>query len=166
MSKFYWLRRTLYCAVLHKEVIFFMSHSLVHIWVHVVFSTKYRSELIHPSFEMKLYEHIRDRLENDFHSKVCAINGMPDHIHLLFQLNQNFALKDIMKNIKGESTHWINENKISQEPFAWQVGYGAFSVGGSSVGVVARYIRNQKIHHRDKSLLMEYEQIIEMRDPI
>ncbi|MFZ4619459.1 MAG: IS200/IS605 family transposase [Bacteroidota bacterium] len=143
-----------------------MPHSLVYIWVHVVFSTKYRRELIHPSFELTLYGHICDRLENDFHCRVRAINGMPDHIHLLFQLNQNYALKDVIKNIKGESTHWINENKYSPETFAWQVGYGAFSVGGSSVDVVARYIRNQKIHHRDKSLLLEYEPIHETRDPV
>lgn len=143
-----------------------MPHSLVYIWVHVVFSTKYRSDLIHPSFELNLYEHIRDRLENDFHCRVRAVNGMPDHIHILFLLNQNFALKDIIKNIKGESTHWINENKYSQEQFAWQVGYGAFSVAGSSVDIVARYIQNQKLHHRDKSTLMEYEQIIETHDPI
>jgi putative transposase len=143
-----------------------MPHSLVYIWVHVVFSTKYRREIIHPSFELELYDHIRDRLENDFHCKVRAVNGMPDHIHLLFLLNQNFALKDIIKNIKGESTHWINENKYSAETFAWQVGYGAFSVGASSVDVVARYIANQKNHHRDKSLLMEYEPNNETHDPI
>ncbi len=137
-----------------------MSHSLTKIWIHAVFGTKDREPLIHQSLENKLYQHIREHLERDFRCSVKSINGISDHIHVLFLLNPNFALKDILKNIKGESSHWINQENLTKEKFAWQTGYGAFSVSESIIDKVNLYILNQKVHHKEKSFAEEYEEFM------
>jgi hypothetical protein len=75
-------------------------------------------------------------------------------------LNPNYAIKDIVKNIKGESSHWINQENMCPTAFAWQTGYGAFSVSESIVEIVERYIDNQKEHHRKKLFAEEYHEFM------
>ena len=127
----------------------------------MVFGTKNREPVIHHSLEDKIYHHIQEHLEKDFECTTNAINGMPDHLHILFLLNPNFALKDIIKNIKGESSHWINQENLMKVKFAWQTGYGAFSVSESNVDKVHHYIMGQKEHHKKKSFAEEYEDFME-----
>ena len=86
-----------------------MSHSLSKIWIHLIFGTKDRVPLIKTSFEQKLFDHITNLLEKDFNSPVLKINGMGNHIHILFLQNHNFSIAEIAKNIKGNSSHWINQ---------------------------------------------------------
>lgn len=124
-----------------------MSHSLTKIWIHLIFGTKERMPLINESFEKILFEHIKQIIENDFKSLVYAINGTSDHIHILILQNQNYSIADIAKNVKGNSSHWINQNGFTNFKFAWQTGYGAFSVSESMVENVKKYILNQKQHH-------------------
>ncbi len=100
-------------------------------------------------------------MEKDFQCQVCAINGVMNHVHILFLLNPNFSVKDILKNIKGESSHWINQEDYSRSKFAWQTGYGAFSVSEGCVDEVCRYIINQKNHHQRKSFFDEYKELLE-----
>ena len=133
-----------------------MSHSLAKIWIHSIFGTKLGESLIHSSIEKPLHNHIQEHLEKDFDCTVRIINGMPNHVHILFLLNVNYALKDVLKNVKGESSHWVNQNNLLKVKFAWQTGYGAFSVSESNVEKVERYIRNQKEHHRKKTFAEEY----------
>ncbi|MEW5798391.1 MAG: IS200/IS605 family transposase [Bacteroidota bacterium] len=133
-----------------------MSHSLTKIWIHAVFGTKHGEPFINPSIEAQIHAHIREHLEKDFECPVKAINSMPNHLHILFLLNVNFAVKDILKNIKGESSHWVNNGDLIKGKFAWQTGYGAFSVSESNVGKVEQYIRNQKEHHRKHTFANEY----------
>lgn len=103
--------------------------------------------LINESFEKILFEHIKQIIENDFKSLVYAINGTSDHIHILMLQNQNYSIADIAKNVKGNSSHWINQNGFTNFRFGWQTGYGAFSVSESMVENVKNYILNQKQHH-------------------
>ncbi|MEJ5262365.1 MAG: IS200/IS605 family transposase [Ignavibacterium sp.] len=138
-----------------------MSHSLTKIWIHLIFGTKDRFPLINQSFEKQLYNHIRTLLENDFDCKVDLINGTTDHIHILLLQNQNYSLAEIVKNIKGNSSHWINQNKFLKTKFAWQTGYGAFSVSESMIGEVRKYISNQKEHHKKMSFIEEYKRFAE-----
>jgi len=135
-----------------------MSHSLIKIWIHGVFSTKDKTSLINETFEMKLHDHIKQKLEDDLDCKVRTINGTENHVHLLFQLSPNFSVGDIFKNIKGESSHWINQLDFINTKFAWQIGYGAFSVSESMVKDVELYIKNQKEHHKK----MTYEEEVEL----
>jgi REP element-mobilizing transposase RayT len=130
------------------------------IWIHAVFGTKDREPLIHQNIEAKLHEHIQRHLEDDFGCKVRIINGVVEHIHILFLLNPNYSIKDLLKNIKGESSHWVNQQNLLKVKFAWQVGYGAFSVSESNVNDVEQYIRNQKEHHRKKTFTEEFDEFM------
>lgn len=116
-----------------------------------------RAKLINSNFEAQLYYHIKEKLENNQDCKVRIINGDSDHIHILFLMSQKFALKDIMQNIKGESSHWINQMNFIKEKFSWQIGYGAFSVSESKVKEVENYIKTQKEHHKKISFKEEYD---------
>jgi putative transposase len=133
-----------------------MSHSLTKIWIHAVFSVNERANLINSDFENKLYNHIKEKLEKDQNCKVRIINGVSDHVHILYLLSQNFAIKDIMQNIKGESSHWINQMNFINKKFSWQNGYAAFSVSESMVNEVENYIKTQKEHHKKMSFKEEY----------
>ena len=135
-----------------------MSHSLLKIWIHGLFGTKDRTVLISSEFEKELYNHIKQKLENELDCKVRIINGTSDHIHILFLLSPNFSIGDIFKNIKGESSHWLNQSSLTKFKFAWQTGYGAFSVSESMVKKVERYIHNQKEHHKK----MTYEEEVKL----
>lgn len=122
--------------------------------------TKDNEPLIHPDIEGLLHEHIRRHLSEDFNCGVRILNGTADHIHILFLLDPNHAVKDILKNIKGESSHWINQQNLLKAKFSWQTGYGAFSVSESNVPDVERYIKNQKEHHRKTTFMEEYDQFM------
>jgi REP element-mobilizing transposase RayT len=96
-----------------------MSHSLTEILIHGVFSTKDRQPIIINNHETDLYNHIKIILINDFGCFIKSINGTVDHIHILFLLNPNYSCSDIFKNLKGESSHWWNQQKFSKTKFAW-----------------------------------------------
>ena len=138
----------------------FISHSLTKIWIHGIFSTKNREPLIKPEFETELYNHIKEKLENDFECKVRIINGVTEHVHQLFLLSPKFSIETIFKNLKGESSHWINQSNFMKQKFAWQTGYGAFSISESMVKEVERYILGQKEHHKKLSYIEEIELLI------
>ena len=140
-----------------------MSHSFPRVWVHLVFGTKNRQPLIAPEKESKIYTFIQSQMID----KGCftkAMNGIEDHIHILFLLNQNISLADLVKQIKGSSAHWINQQNICSEKFAWQTGYGAFSVSESQLPKVERYILNQKEHHKTKTFVEEYEGLLKLHN--
>lgn len=139
-----------------------MSHSNVKIWIHLIFSTKDRIPLINESLQEKLSNHIRHKLINDFNCVVEEINGYKDHLHILFGLCQNFALENIVQNIKGESSHWINQNNLSNHKFVWQTGYCAFSISVDKVDKVKNYIANQKTHHTKLTFKEEYSRFLKI----
>lgn len=134
-----------------------MSHSLTKVWIHAIFRTKNSSPLITKDFESKLYKYLIDMLTVELSCVVKIINGTSNHIHILFLLNPHLALKDVMHRIKGSSSHWINQNDFMKNKFAWQIGYGAFSVSESKLNVVELYIKNQKEHHKSVTFSEEYE---------
>ena len=88
--------------------------------------------------------------------KILAINGMPDHIHILIGLRPAQSISDLMKDIKQSSSRWINENKLTSGHFEWQEGYGAFSYSKSQISHVVCYIQNQELHHKKKTFRQEY----------
>ena len=134
-----------------------MSHSLTKIWIHGVFSTKDKTNLIKESFEKELYSYIKSTLETDLDCKARIINGIANHTHLLFLMSSNHSIADVFKNIKGSSSHWINQQNYLKSKLAWQNGYGAFSVSESKVKEVENYIKNQKEHHQKITFKEEYE---------
>jgi putative transposase len=138
-----------------------MSHSFNKIWIHAVWATKDRAPLIHPSIEQKVLKFIEQQLQQQG-CKVEVINGMSDHVHCLFLLNRQKSIAEVIKQIKGSSSHFINQNNFIPLKFAWQTGYGAFSVSESGVNRVFEYIKNQKLHHQNKSSRQEFDDFLRL----
>jgi REP element-mobilizing transposase RayT len=135
-----------------------MLHSYNRIWIRAIWSTKERKPSISTSIEQKVYQFISEQCREKGRL-VRIVNGMPDHIHVLFLLNPRLSISELIKQIKGSSSHFINKNNFISEKFTWQTGYALFSVSESVVERVYRYIRNQKQHHHKKSFQQEYNEI-------
>jgi len=122
---------------------------------HAVFSTKQRAPLITPEWEQRLYPFIGGILR-DLRCMLIAINGMPDHIHLLIRYRADLSHSEMLQQIKGRSSKWINETLMQQGHFAWQEGYGGFTVSKSAMPDVESYIIRQKEHHLKMDFQTEY----------
>jgi putative transposase len=136
-----------------------MPHSFNKIWIHAIWSTKDRTHLIQSSVEQKVYQFITEQLREQG-CPVRIVNGMPDHIHCLFLLNPQKSIAEVIKQVKGSSSHFINQNNLIPEKFAWQTGYASYSVSESIVEKVFQYIKNQKQHHQKKSFQQEYDEFL------
>ncbi len=132
-----------------------MANTYTQIHIHFVFAVKFRNGIILPEWKETLYKYIAGIIQNNDH-KLLAINGMPDHIHILIGVRPNQSISDLMKAIKQNSSLWINDNKLSRCHFEWQEGYGAFSYSKSQLDNVIHYIQNQELHHQKKSFREEY----------
>jgi REP element-mobilizing transposase RayT len=136
-----------------------MPHSFNKIWIHAIWSTKECQPLISHNLENKIYNFLYE----EFVALGCPvriINGIPDHIHSLFLLNPQKAVTDIVKYVKGSSSHTINKQNLIAKKFSWQTGYAAYSLNESQLERVFHYIRNQKQHHLKKTFLQEYEELL------
>ncbi|MCI4444002.1 MAG: IS200/IS605 family transposase [Lentimicrobium sp.] len=132
-----------------------MANTYTQIHVQFVFAVKYRNGLIQPSIKAELYQYISGILKPHNH-KLLAINGMPDHIHIFIGMRPTQSISDLMQDIKGNSSKWINEKNFLKIKFEWQEGYGAFSYSKSHVNNVIDYIKNQEEHHKKESFRDEY----------
>jgi REP element-mobilizing transposase RayT len=139
-----------------------MTHSFANIWIHLIFSTKDKLPIINESFESLLHKHIKSKLINEFESHVEEINGTNNHVHILFKQSPNFSIKDIVKNLKGESSHWVNSSNFISNKFAWQTGYSSFSISINKVEIVKKYILNQKEHHKKISFEDEIKKFLKI----
>jgi len=133
--------------------------SFVKIWVHLVFATKNREPLLNKEFRYDLHKHIAENCkEKDILLK--SINGYTDHIHCLISLGKDQNISKISQLIKGESSFWINQNKLTSTKFSWQDDYFAVSISESQVETVITYINNQEKHHAKKSFKEEVDEFI------
>jgi putative transposase len=98
------------------------------IYIHVVFSVKYRAPLIASAWEERLYKYATGIIQNK-EQKMLAINGMPDHVHFLIGMKPNCCLADLIREVKKSTTQFIHHEKLSKFRFQWQEGYAAFSCG-------------------------------------
>lgn len=138
-----------------------MSHSFNKIWIHAIWSTKERAHLINANIEGQIHQYLKSELES-MGCKVSIINGMPDHIHCLFLLNRQKSIAEVIKQIKGTSSHFINQNNLTEDKFSWQTGYAAYSVSESVMQKVYHYIKNQKAHHAQKSFNQEFDVFLKL----
>ena len=120
-----------------------MSQSLSKLYTHIVFHTKYNQDLIKPDIEKELYAYLGDILK-DNKSVPIAINGIANHVHVFCIMSKNIALADLLEELKRNSSRWIKTKGADYADFAWQGGYGGFSVSQSKADVVKRYVENQK----------------------
>lgn len=132
-----------------------MANTYTQIHIQFIFAVKYRKGVILASWKDELYKYLTGIVQNNKH-KMISINGMPDHIYLLAGIRPSHSISDLMKDLKGSSSKWINEKKFTKERFEWQEGYGAFSYGKSQVKNEISYIENQEKHHKRKSFKEEY----------
>ncbi|MFN0010211.1 MAG: IS200/IS605 family transposase [Phycisphaerales bacterium] len=127
-----------------------MAQTLTRLLVHVVFSTKGREPLIPPEIENDLYKYLAG-ISRNHDSPLLAVGGTADHVHLLVALSKNVALSALLMHLKKDSSKWIKTRSPRARAFAWQEGYGAFTLGASQVPAATRYIAGQKEHHRRRS---------------
>ena len=136
-----------------------MSHSYTNLLSHVVFSTKDRQPLIDSELKPRLLGYMNGIVEEN-RGKVLSMNSMPDHLHLLCELSATCSMSDTLRILKTNSSRWVGETFGQRKPFAWQTGYGAFSVSRSNVPAVANYNKAQEIHHRRRSFDEEFLELL------
>ncbi|MGC4072226.1 MAG: IS200/IS605 family transposase [Nibricoccus sp.] len=137
-----------------------MPQSLARLHIHLVFSTKNRAPLIHDRVRDPLHRYMAVVLKN-LDCPSTLINSVDDHVHILFELARTVALSTAVEGLKKFSSKWIKTQGPELTGFAWQAGYGAFSVSASSVNAVRDYIAGQQEHHRKKSFQDEYRAFLE-----
>jgi REP element-mobilizing transposase RayT len=137
-----------------------MSQSLANIVVHLVFSTKSRRQLLRDEERGQLHAYITGILKNQ-DSPVIEINSVRDHVHILLTQSKNHAPAKIMEQIKTASSTWTKTLDSWYSDFAWQSGYGEFSVSPIHVESVREYIRNQAQHHKQEDFQTEYRRFCE-----
>ena len=137
-----------------------MANTYSQIHVHLVFAAKARYPQLTNQHQKQIHAYLAGKAkENECY--INAIGGTDDHIHILININPKYSISDIAKILKGSSSHYINEKKISYTHFEWQTGYGAFSVSQSNLSKVIDYIRSQAEHHRKLSFMDEYVSLLD-----
>jgi REP element-mobilizing transposase RayT len=135
-----------------------MPQSLAQIYVHLVFSTKDRVPQISEGVQPRLYAYLAGAC-SAIHCEALVVGGVADHVHLLFRLARTTCLSDAVKDIKVESSKWMKTDAGIPD-FAWQAGYGAFSIGASQVSDVMDYICRQAEHHAKRGFQEEFRLLL------
>ena len=132
-----------------------MPNTYTQIYIQTVFTVQNKLSLIELEWQEELYKYITGIITNEG-QKLLAINGMQDHIHILIGLKPTVALSNVVRDIKANSSKFINEQRFIAGKFEWQQGFGAFSYSHSQIPVIAKYIENQEEHHKRQSFREEY----------
>src|SRR5689334_9716339 len=132
-----------------------MPGTFSQLYIHVVFAVKGRENLIGKSWKDELHKYISGIIKGK-DQKSIIVNRMPDHIHAFMGLRPSMTISDLVRDIKNNSSNFINENRFVKGKFSWQEGYGAFSYSHSHIHNVFNYIKNQEEHHRTKTFKEEY----------
>jgi len=138
-----------------------MAHTYTNLIYHIVFSTQGHVPLLKPEYRQELFAYLGG-LVKEKGGKVIIINGVSDHVHLLILLPPDLSVSDAMKFVKANSSRWMKQR--FGKPFAWQRGFGAFSVSRSAVPAVARYIRDQEAHHQKMNLKTEFMTLLKKNE--
>jgi|SRR5579884_1915990 len=133
-----------------------LSHSFAQNHLHIVFSTKQRRDLIAKEFQPKLWAYVAT-IGRNHEMSVLAVGGTANHVHALLRLPPRMALAESIRLLKSNSSKWMNEQRGQ---FAWQAGYGAFSVSASNLPTVMLYVQNQEAHHKKISFEDEYVRLL------
>lgn len=136
-----------------------MPHSYTSITFHIVFSTLNRVPQIDAALEERLYPYLGGILR-ELGGKLLSVNGVDDHVHLLASLSATKSVSEMVGKVKGSSSKWIHDTFPDRADFAWQRGYGAFSVSQSQIARVTAYIERQKLHHATVSFRDELLELL------
>jgi putative transposase len=138
-----------------------MPNTYAQIYLQIVFTVKGRENLIHESHREEIQKFISGIISN-LNQKLYAIYCMPDHVHLLISIKPEIRISDLVRDIKANSSRFINEQGFISKKFQWQEGYGVFSYSHSSLQNVTSYILNQPEHHQRKSFKDEYLEFLRL----
>ena len=130
-----------------------MSHTSGNILLHFIFSTDGRRPLIKPEFRDDLFAYLGG-IVREMNGAALIINGANDHVHMLIRVRPAHSAAEIARVVKANSSRWVREKHSAE--FAWQTGYGVFSVSESSVADVTKYISGQEEHHKKRSFQEEF----------
>ena len=136
-----------------------MSNTYTQIYIHIVFAVKGRQNLIPKEHKTELHGYIMGIIRNKKQT-VIQINSMPDHIHILLGITPDTAVSNLVRDIKANSSKFINQKRWVMGRFQWQVGFGAFSYSRSQLDDLVKYIKNQEKHHMRKTFREEYLEIL------
>jgi putative transposase len=136
-----------------------MPNTYTQLYIHIVFAAKNRVALLNTDWDERLRLYITATVQNNGHKMLC-INNMPDHVHMFIGVNPSQSLSDLMRLVKGDSSVWINKERLTKFKFQWQEGYGAFTYSKSQIDKVVNYINNQQEHHKKTTFLDEYRQLL------
>ena len=128
----------------------------IKIWIHLIWSTKNRYPFLKKPIRAKIISHIRENAK-DKKIHLDFINGFDEHIHTLISLKADQTIAKVAHLLKGESSHWVNEQQLTKTKFGWQDEYMAVSISHSAINKVREYIKNQEEHHRKKTFAEEYQ---------
>ncbi len=134
------------------------------LYYHLVWATKNRQPLIDNQREARLYPYIVSKADS-VNCIIHALNGTPDHIHLIVSIPPKIAVAEFVKRIKGSSSHYLNQTFPAPPQFAWQEGYGVFSLGSKQLDTGIAYVGNQKIHHQQSTTISMLEISDHNNDP-
>ena len=138
-----------------------MPQSLARLYVHIVFSTKYRSPfLMEKSIRKEMHAYLGGACRNQG-CPALTVGGVADHAHILSRISRTICVADLVQEIKMQSSKWVKSKGGILKEFRWQTGYGAFSVGQREVERVMAYIRNQEAHHRKEQFQTEYRRFLQ-----
>ena len=137
-----------------------MAGTFSQLYIQIVFAVKGRRNLIDKKWKDELYKYISGIITNKGHKSII-VNGVSDHIHIFVGLKPSMAISDLVRDIKNNSSNFINDKKFLESKFSWQEGYGAFSYAHSQIEQVYNYILNQEKHHQKQTFKDEYLEFLE-----
>ena len=133
-----------------------MSKAFTQLYVHCVWATTQRLPLLTPEIESRVYACIAAKCR-ELECNPIAIGGVEDHVHLLVEFQTGIEVRKLMKEVKGASSFLVSHELTPDIFFRWQTGYGAFTVGHKDVPAVKAYIKSQKVHHAQRTIIPEWE---------
>ena len=137
-----------------------MPNTYTSLAYHIIFSTKGRAPFITSAIAPQLHAYLAGIIKN-LHGVPIQIGGMPDHVHIVCRSKPGISISDMLRTIKASSSKWVNETMQTPHPFAWQTGYGAFTVSESRLDSVVSYVKNQAEHHRTRTFQEEFIEFLE-----
>ena len=142
-----------------------MANTYTQMYLQFVFAVQNRESLIQPEWKDDLYKYITGIVQNNKH-KLIAINGMPNHLHVFIGYKPHQLIPELLQDIKGSSSLWINNRGLVKGKFNWQQGYGSFSYSSSHIDNVVKYIMNQEHHHKKRTFRDEYTELLKKFDVV
>jgi putative transposase len=140
-----------------------MANTYTRLLYHMIFSTKHRDPLITAALRDDLYTYIGGIVRGQ-KGVLVEIGGMPDHLHLVTRIRPDISVAEIVRLVKANSSKWVNEQPAPGRRFAWQEGYGAFTVSPSQLPGVCSYVQTQEDHHRTKTFQEEYVEFLKRHE--